>query len=132
MRISIAVLVLASCTSSAKDDVTIDTGVYGALTSSDSGAGGTPFASADITAYAAGAEVGRTTSDAGGRYELALVPGSYELCALGAAPASIYDQWEHNCAGKCTFVDVGDAPVRRDWAANLSGGMWDDDSHCPH
>ena len=134
MRIGL-LLVLGACTSSAsdvEDSVTIERGMYGRLSSSDSGdpsAG--PFVDGGVTAYVNGNVVASATSDANGVYQLGLAGGTYTVCTLGADPETIYDQWLHNCAGKCTFITLGDELVRRDWAGNLSGGWWDGDEHCP-
>jgi len=130
----------AGCTESAKDVedvVTIGQGVYGVLSSSSDVAGvpsqTTPDQPVAVYRLMTAPELsGTTTSNPDGVYEQQLLPGRYELCVNDANPDSIYDQWLHNCAGACTFVEISDGSrVRADWAANLSGGWWSTGDHCP-
>lgn len=137
MRTAIHLFLLAGCLDGSKPHQptkTVDQGVYGVLTSTSDVAGqpDLPYADAGITAFVGEDVLDSVTSDADGGYALALPAGSYVLCTLGAAPSTLADQWQHNCAGKCTQVDVPPGALVADWAANLSGGLWDAGDHCPH
>jgi hypothetical protein len=134
MRVSLPILLLllASCAEPSRAP-TIQDGVYGRTTTS-SDIGGEPdtvYGNVPITVFADASLVAETTSDDDGFYELELVPGHYEICVQNAPPASILEQRLTNCAGKCTYFDVGSEPVALGWAANLSGGWWDGGDHCP-
>lgn len=118
-------LLCACATDGVERDVTIVHGVYGQIAM----ASGVP-----ISVFARDAAmtlVAMTASDGHGVYQFELAPAAYELCTYGAQPATIFDQWQSNCAGHCTFVDVGDERLRADWDSNLSGGWWSTGDHCP-
>jgi hypothetical protein len=145
MRFSLLLLALVGCTNSASgpgevgdvdpdDVVSVSQGVYGVLFTSSDVAGYPDVTTPDkpLALYAGTELVATTASDGTGIYQLELAAGRYELCVNAAKPEAIYDQWIHNCAGPCTFVDVGDAArLRADWGANLSGGWWSAGDHCP-
>lgn len=120
-----------------EDIVTIRHGVYGRLTET-SDVGGVPdsvYPNAAVTVYLRDApytQVAQTTSDSTGVYQFEIDTGRYEICTLGNPRETIAGQWQDNCAGGCTFIDVFQDLVRLDWAANLSGGWWAGGDHCPH
>jgi hypothetical protein len=134
MRRQLVALFIAACTDETGWKPSIDQGVHGRLTSTSDVVGYPDgvFADAAITVYdAKAAAIATGTSDAEGYYEIALPAGRYEICVLGVAPETIYDQRLWNCAGKCTFFEVAEARVVLNWAANLSGGLWDAGDYCP-
>lgn len=126
---------LVACTDEGIDRyVTIQHGVFGELTASDSGANGTAAVGEPVSVFSRetpATAIATTTSDAHGLYQFELAPGSYEVCAAGAMASKIFDQKNMNCAGPCTFIEVGIDPLRADWALNLSGGWWSVGDHCP-
>jgi len=134
MRKALIALVMVGGCAQEPDPITISQGVYGVLSVS-SDVGGQPdgiYPDAPVAAYLVdGTLVVSTTSDHRGAYELELQPGAYVICTLDAAPQTLVDQWLHNCAGKCTRLDVPLGIVQADWAANLSGGWWEVGEHCP-
>jgi hypothetical protein len=61
-----------------------------------------------------GAMVEQTKSDGDGFYQLAIDPGTYELCTYS-----------------CTMVTLPpDVRLRRDWISGPGGGIWCDDAGC--
>ncbi len=133
MRTALCLLLLAGCIEGPEHH---GQGIYGTLTTSSDvqGQPDTPFAMAKIAAF-----VPMTTNEAAsmltehdGSYALPLQPGTYVVCTLGAAPSTLADQWQMNCAGKCTQLVVPAGETQANWAANLSGGWWDAGDHCPH
>ena len=140
MRRLLLLCLFAGCAgdpTSVEDTIEIDQGLYGRLTiASDTSPGepgidkSAPVSVFEITAH--GPELlAIATSDLDGIYEFGVEPGSYELCVNNAKPEKVFDQWQMNCAGPCTLVDVGVGLVRADWELNLSGGWWSAGDHCP-
>lgn len=133
LRAMLLIFVAAGCTTSA-DSPTRD-GLYGVLFQSSDIAGqpDAPLAGEVITAFDATtmAQVATDTTRDDGSYVLALPAGTYVICAHGAAPATLVDQWRHNCAGACTRIAFTTPSLEANWGANLSGGLWDQGDHCP-
>ncbi len=135
MKALLVLISLAGCTTDLADRITIDQGAYGELSiaADTAGADDAVDANTPVAAYIATAPyamAASTSSDDSGVYELALDPGTYIVCASGAAPTTLASQYLMNCAGNCTRLDVPTGRVRADWAFNLSGGWWNAGDNC--
>lgn len=116
-RFALLLAVSACVATDPEEVVSIDRGVYGLTISGcdTSGCEDERYEHALVYATPAGTtESVMTKSDGDGFFELALPPGTYELCVFS-----------------CTTITIGlGQRVRRDFISGPGGGIWCDDDGC--